>query len=300
MSTRRWFALLAFLVLLATPWAGHLPGKAAAAPTVSIPAAWQIFPPLLVCPAPPAVLAYPPDPTADIAWSAGYGGVADIQVAFNNARTAENSQLGTSLPMLTLPSQAEWDTLSNGERALWLINHERVDRNVLPLHGVESNVTGVAQYYARYLLDNDTWGHYADGQSPWERLGANPAIGACHDDLPVVENIAVFVTTGSSIPLSVERSVYLWMYEDGSCCSWGHRHAVLWYPYDDNSGPVGREGFLGIGRATGGPYQGPFSAPWPLAELIVMNVFDPCATWDFGPARHEYFLPLLYRGATTP
>jgi hypothetical protein len=241
------------------------------------------------------VLAYPPDPITDIGWSAGYSNVADVQSAFNHARAVENSQLGTSLPMLTLPSQSQWDALSNGGRALWLMNRERTDRGVMPLHGTEFNVTGVAQYYASYLLENDAWGHNADGRSPWERLHANPTIGACHDSLSVAENIAVFVTTGSSIPLPVERSVYLWLYTDGSCCDWGHRHAILWYPYNDNSGPAGKEGFLGIGRATGGPYQGPFSQPWPLAELIVMNVFDPCASWDYLPGTYEQYLPLLYR-----
>ena len=72
--------------------------------------------------------------------------------------------------MLTLPSQGEWDGMTNGEKALWLINRERIDRGVMPLHDVEANVTGVAQYYADYLLDNDAWGHYEDGRSPWERL----------------------------------------------------------------------------------------------------------------------------------
>jgi uncharacterized protein YkwD len=137
---------------------------------------------------------YPLDPTADIGWSAGTAGVADIQAAFNNARTQENAQLGLSLPMLSLPSQAEWDALSDNERALWLINAERVDRGVQPLHGVESNVAGVAQYYADYLLDNDTWGHDADGNNPWERLDTNPTIQACHDFLSVAENLAVFAT----------------------------------------------------------------------------------------------------------
>jgi hypothetical protein len=35
--------------------------------------------------------------------------VTDIQNAFNNARSTENNQLGTSVPLLTLPSQATWD-----------------------------------------------------------------------------------------------------------------------------------------------------------------------------------------------
>jgi len=225
-------------------------------------------------------LSYPTDPTADIPWSGGMSTVADIQAAFNNARTIENNQLGTSIPMMTLPTQIEWNGMNDGQKALWLINRERIDRGVAPLQGLEANVGSVAQYYADYLLDHNAWGHTADGRSPWQRLEDNPAIGACHDFLSVAENIYAFVTSGSSIPLPIERAIYGWMYEDGPCCSWGHRHAILWYPYNDNSGTVGSEGFLGIGRANGGPYQGPFSQPWNFAELIVMNVFDPCAGWN--------------------
>jgi len=223
---------------------------------------------------------YPPDPTSDIAWNAGTSGVADIQTAFNYARTQENAQLGLDLPMLSLPGQSAWDAMSDGEKALWLMNEERADRGVARLHGVESNVTSVAETYAQYLLDNDLWGHYEDGNSPWERLNTNPEINACHDFLNVAENLAVFVASSSPIPLPVERSVYMWMYVDAGS-GWGHRHAILWYPYNDNSGPTGAEGFLGIGRANGGPYQGPFDDVWPFAELIVMNVFDPCASWDY-------------------
>jgi len=226
--------------------------------------------------------AYPPDPTSDIGWNAGTSGVADIQNAFNHARTVENSQLGTSIPMMTLPAQSEWNGKSDTEKALWLINRDRIDRGVEPLHGVETNVTGVAQYYADYLLDNDAWGHQEDGNDPWERLNTNSAINNCHDFLNVAENIAVFVTSGSSIALPVERSVYNWMYDDAGS-GWGHRHAMLWYPYNDNSGEPGKEGFIGIGRANGGPYQGPFSQPWNFAEMIVMNVFDPCASWEYPP-----------------
>jgi len=229
----------------------------------------------------PSALSYSPDPSADIPWSVGTSGVADVQAAFNNARTVENNQLGTSIPMMTLPDQTQWNSMSDGEKALWLINRERIDRGLLPLHGLESNVNGVAQYYADYLLDHNAWGHNADGRSPWDRLADNPEIGACHDFLSIAENLAVFVTSGSSIPLPIEQSIYMWLYDDGSCCGWGHRHAVLWYPYNDNSGPAGKEGFLGIGRANGGPYTGPFSQSWPFAEMIVMNVFDPCATWSY-------------------
>ena len=236
---------------------------------------------------------YPSDPTLDITWSAGTTGVSDIQTAFNDARQTENLQLGIAIPMLNLPSQAEWDAMTDGEKALWLINRERIDRGVHPLHGLEENVTSVAQYYAQYLIDNNAWGHYEDGNSPWERLAANPAIGACHDYLGVAENLAVFMTTGSSIPLPIERSVFNWMYNDGACCSWGHRHAILWNPYTENSGDPDMEGFLGIGRASG-PYSG-----WNFAEMIVMNVFDPCSEWDYRNANNDstpkamHWLPLL-------
>jgi hypothetical protein len=247
-------------------------------------------------------LSYPPDPSVDIPWSAGTSSVADVQTAFNNARTNENNQLGTSIPMLILPSQTEWNSMSDGQKALWLINQERIDRGVAPLHGLETNVGSVAQYYADYLLDNNAWGHTADGRDPWKRLSDNPAIGACQDFLSVSENLAVFVTSGSSIPLPIERSIYMWMYEDGDCCNWGHRHAILWYSYNDNSGPAGREGFLGIGRANGGPYQGPFTQSWPFAEIIVMNVFDPCATWAYveAPAAATLVSPSGSISDTTP
>jgi hypothetical protein len=223
--------------------------------------------------------AYPTDPTADIPWSCGFSGVDSIACAFNNARATENTQLGTSLSMLTLPLQAEWDAMDEGEKALWLINQERSVRGIDPLEQTEANVTDVAQTYAHYLLDNDAWGHFEDGRSPWERLEDNPTIGTCYDNLSVVENLAVFVSTGT-IPLPVERSVYMWMYDDAGS-NWGHRHAILWYPYNDNGGLPGMEGFLGIGRASGGHYQGPFADPWPFAEMIVMNVFDPCSTWEY-------------------
>ena len=226
----------------------------------------------------------PPYPSADIPWSAGTSNVADIQTAFNNARTTENTQLGSNLPMMTMPDQGTWDAMSDSDKALWLINSERTARGLLPFHGAESNVQSVAQSYAQYLLDNNTWGHDADGRDPWQRMDANPTINACREFLPIGENLAVFVTSSNSIALPVERSVYDWMYDDGTCCGWGHRDAMMYYPFNDNGGPAGQEGFMGIGRASGGPYQGPFSESWNFAELIVYNVFDPCASWEYGSA----------------
>jgi uncharacterized protein YkwD len=240
--------------------------------------------------APTTPQSWPADPTSDITWLGGYGGVADIQTAFNHAHTQENTQLGLSLPMFTLPSQSEWNAMSDGEKAFWLINHERQARNVTQLQGVEANVTSVAQNYANYLMAHNAFNHTADGHDPYWRLNANPTINACHDFLPVVENLAAFMTSGSSISLPVERSVYGWMYEDGGNPNyWGHRHAILYYPYNENGGLTDREGFLGIGRAHG-PYLG-----WNFGEVIVMNVFDPCSTWVYNIGSIKCFLPVIVR-----
>ncbi len=220
--------------------------------------------------------AYPPDPPENFDWSCGTTGVTDIACAFNAAREYEETELKIILPDITLPSQVQWDLMEAGARALWLINEERTDRGLDPLHGLESNVMEVAQYYADYLMAHDAFGHTEDGRSPWQRLNDNPEIGACHDFLSVAENLAYLVTTGTSIPMPVEQSVYMWIYRDAGS-SWGHRHAILYDPYNDNGGLADTEGFLGIGQASG-PYMG-----WNWGEVVVMNVFDPCAAWNYAP-----------------
>ena len=223
---------------------------------------------------------FPPDLTADIAWSAGTTNVADIQAAFNNARAAENAQLGTSLPAMVMPTQSEWNAKSNGEKTLWLVNSERTARGVLPLQGVDPNVTGVAQNYANYLLANNAFSHTANGLDPWQRLDLSLAINGHHDFLGVSENIFAFVTSGTSIALPVERSVYGWIFDDSSS-GWGHRHALLWRSFANNYGSPASEGLMGLGRASGGPWSG-FGSPWNFAEIMVFNVFDPDSTYVSG------------------
>ena len=74
----------------------------------------------------------------------------DIKCAFNFARDSENNQLGTSIPMRTLPDQVSWDEIGDGEMAIWPINRERIDSGIAPLHGLEANVSEVAQSYDDY------------------------------------------------------------------------------------------------------------------------------------------------------
>ncbi len=211
---------------------------------------------------------YPADPSTDIKWaSSTESSVTDLQTRFNTARANDSTVKVT----LTMPSQVEWDKKSDGEKALWLINQERIDRSLLPLSDLEPNVISVAQAYAQILLDKNAFGHTVDGLDPWKRLEANSTIKACHDFLGVAENIAVFWGNWN---FPIERAVYNWIYDD-SGSSWGHRHAVLWKSYNNNSGPVGNEGFLGIGHVNG-THSG-----YPKSDLIVLNVFDPCSTWNY-------------------
>ncbi len=229
--------------------------------------------------APDAGLDYPPDLMADIPWDAPYRNVADVMQAFNDSRATENGQLHIYLKSMAFPSQSAWDGMNDGQKALWLINEERTARGLAPLDNLEKNVQEVAQAYAQWLLDNNAWGHEANGKTPWERLDAKAPIAACHDFLGVAENLWVKGTTSTDgIPLVIEQAIYDWMYVDREQ-GWGHRHAILWTPYNDNSGSAGKEGFLGIGHA-----QGKYTVKGLLlanTDMVVMNVFDPCATWQY-------------------
>ncbi len=227
---------------------------------------------------------WPPDLINDIPRSIDFSNVADIQAAFNYGRTQENAQLGTNLPSISLPSQIVWDSMTENDRALWLINSERQVRNVTgmhPLHGWEGNVISVAQKYAEFLRTNDKFGHYEDGYDPEWRLDQNKHIKNCsYDPIPLgeyfyFESIWAHMAT-YTIKYPVEQAIYDWIYEDKKD-SWGHRRMMLWFAYIDNSGLMGKEGFIGIGHASGS-YMG-----YPNGEVIVMNVFDPCANWIYPP-----------------
>jgi len=221
---------------------------------------------------------FPANPTADIVWIGGNTTVAQIQTAFNNARTAENNQLGISLPNIVFPTQTVWDAKSDNEKLLWLINKERTARSCLALENFETNVTEVATSYANYLVNNNTSGHSADGKDPWTRLNKKPAISSCHDFLSRAENIAYFVSSINNLQSIIELSFYNWMYVDMTS-SWGHRIAILLKDYTNNRGSVSTEGFVGVCRVSTTNYKGPFSSTWAFAQVVVMNIFDPCPSF---------------------
>ena len=234
---------------------------------------------------PDAVMAYPADPTQDIPWKDGFATLTDVENAFNTGRSSENTQLSVFIKPLVMPSPAEWAAKSGGEKVLWLLNEERTARGLAPLSGLEKNANEVAQAFAEWLLANNAFDHEADGRDPQARLNAKPAINACHDPYGIPENLAMQATSSpNEIPFVIEKAVYDWMYADSAQkFPWGHRHAILWTPYNDNSGATGSEGFIGFGRARGS-YTTAKGETYPNAEMLVLDFFDPCATWQYAAA----------------
>jgi hypothetical protein len=229
---------------------------------------------------------YYPNRVTNIAWSPGnFVTVADIQAAFNNARTNENGlTLGAGqviMPMMTMPTQGEWDGKSSSLKGLWLMNSERVARGILPLQDVDINAISIAQAHANYLRTNDVFCHTCPGApsphnlGPWDRLDTNPAINGHHDFLGAAENLYAAWGSGT-VPLPVEQAIYGWIYVD-STSTWGHRRAILFTidpPANNNYGDAGSEGLMGIGLATG-PYSGS-----PAGAVVVYNIFDPDASYN--------------------
>ena len=261
----------------------------------------------------------PPNITADIPWTdtggvfdpdmgtydAMFGGVIDIEAAYNNARRQEEIQLGLFsgvLGNLNLPAQATWDTYSDDQKATVILNAERVARNGmtpgvlgLPFTASQVNVNNVAQGHANYLLSANKTGHIdGAGNSPFDRIDSDPVLGPCHEFLNRAENISYYWTSGSSNPLYIERSIYGWVYDDSSS-SWGHREAVLLqdkdlttqnstYGFNNNVGSTLNEGYIGIGVAESATYD-PYGWGWVnWGTIVVFNVIDPISTgscpWD--------------------
>ncbi len=208
-------------------------------------------------------------PSADVKWSASGSGVSDIAAAFNNARSKDS----TISKELIMPSQSEWDTMSNQQKALYLTNRERYDRGIKPFEGVDANVVSVAQNYAQLLYDTGKFGHTEDG-SPWNRLDSVDLIKNNKDFFAYGENLAAMA--GSNYQTNpIAKSIYMWIYDD-SGSAWGHRKFSL-ATLDDNSGEAGAEGLIGFGIVEGdnyGLYEG-----W-KSSIVVMNAFDPSSSWN--------------------
>ena len=261
------------------------------------------------------------DPSSQI-FTASFGGVTDIAAAYNNGRRQEEIQLGlsqNSLGNLDLPSQTEWDKMTDDAKALLIINEERQDRaNMqtgvlgLPLAGVESHMDNISKNYGDLLHDTDTTGHSQPSgdnniDSPFIRIDNDADIGSnCHEFIARGENLAFFATTGNSIPLPLERAIYGFIYDDAGS-SWGHREAALLqndtlsgnpWGFSDNHANVGSEGYLGVYVRGSADYK-PFSSfPSNYGSVVVMNFFDPVGN-SFDPELGDNLItPTCHYNAT--
>ena len=210
--------------------------------------------------------------------------VDDIAAEFNAARATD----ATITSNLVMPSQAVWDTYSDSQKALYLLNSERCARGIRPFEGIDTNVqASPAQYYADYLNENNVFGHTEDGQDPWERLEAkaNVTVGTNADIYSYAENLA-YVAYGSSasypiIHEPVAMAVYGWIYDDkdDTSSTYGHRKFALSTGLVENFGVENKEGLIGVGVSTMQYRDGGFY--W-TKVYTVLNGFDPNANWENG------------------
>ena len=210
-------------------------------------------------------------PTEGIKWSAQGTSVQDIADAFNNAR-AQDSTIDKKLVM---PSQEVWDSMSDSQKGLYLINRERYDRGLKPFEGIDPDVQSVAQNYAQTLHDTGEFGHDVDG-SPWDRLDRVPKIKNNREFFAYGENLAAFAARPNYPTLPIEKSIYNWIYNDADS-NWGHRKFAL-AKLNDNSGKEGEEGLIGFGIIKSNDWD--YYDGW-NSYIIVMDGIDPAPSWDY-------------------
>nr|WP_246119382.1 DUF1566 domain-containing protein [Aliikangiella coralliicola] len=218
---------------------------------------------------------YPQD---DIAWSgANFSDVTEIEKAFNHARRIDS----TIWQYLKMPEQAQWDSYTLQQKALFLVNSERKARGLKPYAGVSPRVATVAQDFADYLRTNNeviTHTRSSDGASHQDRLEEDPYIQENHEG--AFENIYANYQTISAGE-AIVGAIYQWTYEDkfpASGASWGHRSAILWVGFNENNDSPFTEGLVGFGVSIGA-YQPPGSVGDGQGAVVVMNGIDQKAAW---------------------
>ncbi len=225
-------------------------------------------------------------PDNDIKWVATGTSVEDIAKAFNRGR-AKDSTVDKELVM---PPQDIWNKMNEQERALYLLNRERVDRGIKPFEGFDKRVIKVAQKYAELLYKKSVFGHSFDG-SPWDRLDKVEEIEQNKDFFAFGENLYADGAVGSYTRNPIAKAIYTWIYAD-SKSSWKHREFCL-ARLKDNSGEKGAEGIIGVGVKQGDEYG--FFAGY-KSTIIVLNAFDPSPNWDFSKTIR---VPLCFKGIDT-
>lgn len=208
-------------------------------------------------------------PLNDKLWHSMSYDVDEIQNVFNNARDTDPTINKT----LQMPTQKLWNTLSENQKLLFLLNKERVDRGIKPFEGIYAPLASLAQAYTQKLYDNNATGHNFD-TNPKERLSTIEKIAQNQDSMEYVENIY----TANTIQAQKEPAavaLYNWIYSDNKN-HWEDRKLCLANGLNDNSGENTQEGLIGLGVVQGDSYE-------PLegnVTLVVLDVFDPSENWQ--------------------
>lgn len=232
---------------------------------------------------------------SDILASHGFDTTLDIESTFNNARRQEEIQLGlptNSIRNLNLPSDPDWNAMTDEAKMLFLLNDERIARaNIdygsgpvkgLPFAGVAQGVDKVSNDYAQTLFNAGAFTHTYNGTSPSSRLAAEYT-STCKEFTSRSENLYLSVSSSNTgFPRAVEKAVYGFNYDDAGS-NWGHREMNLLQDLDlngrpwgftDNEGSIGSEGYIGVGvyRSTSYNRSGRI---WPYGVVLVLNYIDP-------------------------
>ena len=220
-----------------------------------------------------------------------------IEFNFNNARRWEESNRG--LPNNCLgnlnPPAGGWNSMTEIEKALYIIQDERTARGFLPFQGMEVNLNAISQAHSEWMLANDKFSHTGDpslgtggsdsgddchsafvGSHYTQRINSSVEVSGCWEIAGTRENIGI-IAGNRELSGSI---IYGMMYVDHDCCSWGHRIAFL-YPFSNNFGSNNHEGLIGIGVAEQAGYL------WPkfqneicrtyFVKAITFKLYDPQA-----------------------
>ena len=189
-----------------------------------------------------------PDLVDDIPPSKGFTSIDAIETSFNNARRAEEIQLGlapNTMPDLILPRQEVWDEFTPEMKMLFLINDEKLSRNgisynpksqlneklLVPFQcyysGMHDALNIMSQSHAQDMLDNDFLGHVGtDGRDTEDRL---KDITLFVDEISSLfaENF-YFFTSSDPINLieQLVAAIYAWIYED-KIVAFKHRQIIF-------------------------------------------------------------------------
>ncbi len=206
--------------------------------------------------------------------------VRDIETLFNNAHQNDP----TVSTDITLPNQDIWDSMSESQKVLYLINSERCARGIRLFEGIDLDIQeNVTKPYAIYIAnhENDFSAnpHQADGNTLKQRLENGGVILGTNAQY-IGENIAEFGVAYSDgykpVYASAAKSVYGWLYLDKSE-HYGHREFVLITGFNDDSGLENQEGVISVYTAQ---HQIKDAQGFWTKTFTVMDGFDPYSNWD--------------------